>query len=456
MSTGKLRCWGDGHATPIEVSPPANAVKLDAYYANDRNGVLWARKDSEWEKVEDREHVRTFDARDAHVVTVHDDGTVRVLRSYSWKGPEKGPTLEVPGLRDTRQVISANFVMSFHVGEGDAGADHGCALDGNGDVRCWLGELKVFETNMHGTQLVNAYLVCSLDKERRVSCALPYKAYMEHPSRIVALDGARSIAGGETRSGGRVCGVFDDNTVACVEFESSLIQIGDPKAGPLKRLAVPPVDAIAVGTDAVYVKLVSGAVLAWGTNDTAQLGDGTYFDRTEPVAVKYLLDARMPPSSDGAGNEPQDATEMDWTGMPDKCRRPDEIRIGEKPMKIVSAYAKHTDERGISIVVANFRTRPGDVRVDETIRGSQQVVYLFARRSTQQDKALPLTTGVYKHQLVPNLFEGHYYARVRGESFSFRGWTDVLKIAVLTKQWVCGTLELENRPPIPFVARFVN
>jgi hypothetical protein len=442
MSTGTQRCWGNGKATPYEIAPPANVVTLGAYHAMDKEGALWERDRDTWSKTA-YEHVKLFATRDGgHIVTVHDDGLVRVKRGSGWLS--SGETIVIAGAKDVKQVVATWPTEWVNVSGDKPTADRGCILDNTGAVRCWSWDAVLFDTALEGTMLVNARLVCALDDKREVRCALPTPGYMKHPALVSALSGAKTIAGGSYKEGGRVCGVFDDGSLTCVDIETA--RFGDPLIKPANKIAVPPVEAVVLDDDVVYALLRTGGVMAWGLNDATQLGDGTWIDRAQPVAVSNLLEDPLPPPSDGAGKEQDDPTEMDWSTLPEKCTHADEVSVGDIPVRIVSAYGWRRADNDFELRFASYRQRPLPGTI-VTLRGAQKMLRLTLRAERK------ISAGVYKAGTKREL----YVRLERRVERDVKRTTDTFKVTTLTKDWICGTLLLDGKEPgYAIAARFLD
>jgi len=428
-------------------------VQHDLGLALDKDGVLWGLESDRWVKRE-RSAVRTFAVRtDAfggeHLVTAHTDGTVRIARPARWDGPETGDTLVVPGLADVVAVAAVDFVMTFHMGGKNLMVDRGCALDRAGAVTCWDGNFKVYPTKLTGTHMTDALLVCTLDAKRQVHCALPYESYMQTPQHVRGLDGAKQIAGASDRGDGRVCGVFDDGSVACADLKGP--RLSEPKVLPAQKIdGLPPADEVAVGPGTVYARLRDGRVMSWGSNDRAQLGDGTWFDRNAPVAVANLLDEPLPPPSDGAGNEPDDGPTMSWAGVPAACAHDEEITIGDRTVRVVSAYAWIRDGT-FGVRLASFRLPLDWGLWIRSLRGSQRFLELGQRRNR---RGPPFAKGTYRRNTTFQVW-GKTVTSERTKDLDETGL--VLEATLVSNDWICGKITLTGQTtPISFAARRID
>lgn len=160
----------------------------------------------------------------------------------------------VPGIRDV--------VALAH------GADHACALDRAGTVRCWggsgYGELG---NRDHGA------------------------ASSEEPVEVVFANAAATVASAKAidvaTAGDWSCATLDGGTVKCWGV-GSLGQLGptvtDRSAAPVAIAGLAGIERVMLGP---YhgCALAAGAARCWGYNEKAALGDGTATKRTEPVAV---------------------------------------------------------------------------------------------------------------------------------------------------------------------------
>jgi alpha-tubulin suppressor-like RCC1 family protein len=198
------------------------------------------------------------------------------------------------------------------------GFEHTCALKPDGTVGCWgsngsgelgdgtlLGKTTTVAvtglTDAVGLGLSSAHS-CALKSNGAVVCwGLNNTAQLGDgttvgktaPVAVTGLSDATSIAVGTYHS----CAIKANRSVVCWGL-NSFGQIGNGASG--FGLLQNTITAVTGLTDAVSIAVgglhscavkANGSVVCWGKNDSGQLGDGTYDDKTTTVAVTGLTDA---------------------------------------------------------------------------------------------------------------------------------------------------------------------
>jgi hypothetical protein len=443
-SDHKVRCWGDGKATPVEREAPAKLVSLGFNHGLDRDKNLWRVQGAFAHKP--IEKVRAFDdSGSQYLVTAFADGKLQVTGPKKHMPPAEGydyfVTASIPDVTDAVQVVTTSWNF------GTKSLPYSCALRASGAIACWYKELALLPPpEILGTQLVvGGKHVCALDRERKVHCWTSHDMSGPPTLRsIPGLAGARTIVGGgsaDPDGQGRICVLFEDGAVACAEVAKYLI--GDPAIDPPKRIAnLPTATALFVGSGFTCAAVRDGGVMCWGQNQVGQLGDGTLMDREQPVRVKYLLDDRLPPAETGFGTEPQSSVEMDWSGLPTACTRPTEAR----GVRVVSAYAVR-EPKHLGIYLASYRLDPKRLR--DEMRGQQTRLELGLDREPRIDVGTYTYRGTDRSLTIRRKVGREWRGADHGEG-------DHLELTVLGKAWVCGALHTKNAPPAPIAARVLD
>jgi alpha-tubulin suppressor-like RCC1 family protein len=141
------------------------------------------------------------------------------------------------------------------------GAQFGCALLGDGTVRCWgdngAGQLG------DGTT-----------------------APQSGPVAVTGLAGATALALGAEHG----CAIVEGGAVRCWG-KNDRGQLGDgtrePRTGPVSVAGLAGVRALAAGGGHTCAQLADGTLRCWGENGSGEVGDGTSDDRPAPVPVAW-------------------------------------------------------------------------------------------------------------------------------------------------------------------------
>jgi hypothetical protein len=461
-SDDRLRCWGDGKASPVEITGgPKHIVQLVGQRVVTADGGVWTRQDGEWDDTK-LAHVRAiaenpqFDLR----YLLFADGTVHAQGERKWvptapPGDDDPAEVPIAGLEHIAEIVAG----AWQVGTAPWSV-FGCARDHAGVVRCWDEKLEPREIpGLVATQIVagGPDAVCALDTDHRVSCWWHYYASHEPVERLFAADlaGSARLAGGAGGHGllgsaGYVCGISADGALSCVVLQSELLQA--PTLGKAERIQVPPAADLAFTTDAGYVLLRDGGVRAWGDNARGELGDGTLTDRAQPVPVVSLLDDTLPPPATGYGKEQQSDVVMDWGGLPAACKPP--TTIGD--VHVASAYA-HVDHEQLRVFAADYRLDPDDG--DPAPRGQQRLVRIGATHYGAGWKPLSIDRGSYRMSASEKgrsfeLTQLGGPAPQTSEKQALAVDGDRLELTVVDATWVCGVMHL-GASTVPVAARVV-
>jgi len=239
LADGTARCWGLGESgqrgdgtfdrfssVPVAVTGITNAVDVTGGYD--------------------------------HACALLGDGTIRCWGSnvYGQLGdPSTQPGSTVP-------VVVSGITGAAAV---TTGADHACALLGDGTLRCW-------GKNDTG-QLGDGTFTSSAT-----------------PVTVAGIAGVAAVSGG----GVHTCALLRDGTVQCWG-ENERGQLGDgttvTSAAPRQVVGVTGAVAIAAGWRHACALLGSGTVQCWGENEFGQLGDGTTTNSSTPVQVVGITGA---------------------------------------------------------------------------------------------------------------------------------------------------------------------
>lgn len=190
----------------------------------------------------------------------------------------------VPGLTDIRQV--------------GVGADHACALRGNGTVWCWgesiYGQLSVASVGNHApspvqipgvttaTQLTTGkYHTCVRTAAGGVQCwgnNTPYGQTGGGPTTSLVTLPLTGVS--EVRAGGlHTCARLSDGTVRCWGWnkfgQSGGVPSDDPTLTPTAVPGISTAQELALGENFSCARLSDGNAACWGNGGQGQLGDGS-------------------------------------------------------------------------------------------------------------------------------------------------------------------------------------
>ena len=205
-------------------------------------------------------------------------------------------------------------VQSISIGE-----SHSCALTTNGGVKCWgnnvsgqLGDGSITDSNtpVDVTGLISGATAITVGKDW--ACALTtsgaVKCWGDNEYGLGALDGNNSAITNskvpvqvEGLTSGvlaisidykHACALLSTGSVKCWGFNNKG-QLGDGSTTnsntPVDVAGLPDkAVAVSVGYRHSCAILESGSLYCWGSNDEAQLGDGTEVDKLQPTNVSAL------------------------------------------------------------------------------------------------------------------------------------------------------------------------
>lgn len=208
---------------------------------------------------------------------------------------------------------------------------------------------------------------------------------------------------------------------------------------------------LAAGDRSWCAVLESGVLACWGANDGGQLGDGTLIDRPTPLVIGGATSAKPPPPPAGAIPVAGADVAMDWSGIPEGCKRPTTLAAPDDgaPLDVTSAYAL-PDARGLVVWFADFQLEPGGYRPGYPVtRGAQRAIALVLGKGKGK-RSQAIDRGRYR---------GSDGAR-RSELLAHHGRSvdrfaaDVL-VEKVDRTWICGTLLDPDDPKrrTPFAAR---
>jgi alpha-tubulin suppressor-like RCC1 family protein len=179
--------------------------------------------------------------------------------------PPGSPPTDAPAIYYVQKEGGGDLIK---VVKTSTAGEQSCAVDDHGDVYCW-GENGVGQLG-HG------------DAEPHIGAVL-----------VKGVHRVADVAVG----GGHSCALTRDGEVSCWGHGFAAGQ-GD-RQGDLSNgyyfstaQAVPGLTGVVelrVGKGHTCVRLDTGAVKCWGTNDQGQLGDGTAIERAEPTLIPALL-----------------------------------------------------------------------------------------------------------------------------------------------------------------------
>jgi alpha-tubulin suppressor-like RCC1 family protein len=195
-----------------------------------------------------------------HSMALRGDGTV-----WTWGSDQSGQlgdSLELTS--QSIPVMAVKMIMTFAIA---AGGDHSLGLRFGDDVWSW-GDNHDYQLGKGWNQPPFPYV--NID---------PYAVYVYNFSDIAA------IAAGRAHS----MAIRADNTVwTWGTNDSGQLGIGTTGGNtmtPVQVLNLPTMSAIAAGNDHALALRPDGILWTWGKNSFGQLGDGTFLDRSIPMAI---------------------------------------------------------------------------------------------------------------------------------------------------------------------------
>lgn len=139
---------------------------------------------------------------------------------------------------------------------------------------------------------------------------LPPGATADTGVKAIALDAGGAVYEWQRYQGttaGKILDVMRDNLALCTEISNYTENV--ERSPVVKRSDLSNIVAVARGADAAYALRADGVVLAWGSNDGGQLGDGSQVDNPTPTPIPGLSGIR----AIAAGQEYATAIRYDGT-----------------------------------------------------------------------------------------------------------------------------------------------
>lgn len=191
-------------------------------------------------------------AGNLHTCAVQSNGQVKC-----WGVNSSGQLGDGTGGGSFLPVTVANL---FNVSEVSAGGRHTCARLKDGTVQCW-GDNTFGQMGNNGSIFTPPFFT---------------------PTQVSDITKAVSISAGENHS----CAVLSDGTVACWG-DNTYGQLGNgtrnPTLTPVKVSGINTATDVSAGGSHTCALLVDGSVFCWGNNSSGQLGNGTSFTDTPPT-----------------------------------------------------------------------------------------------------------------------------------------------------------------------------
>jgi len=352
LGSGDVSCWGDNQygalgddrACPYTCESPVTVAGLPTNMASvaaghrhtcaitaERGLKCWGRN-NEGELGDGTTVARTLpvdvlgletgvvavSAGYAHTCAAMESGVVKCWGRNDW-GQLGDGTTEASTIPVEVQGLSGSMVGVA------AGMSHTCAASDSGTVQCW-GSHKVGQLGDPGrpktgdpspTTVVNLTRVVTLDAGDHHTCALVNGGSVEcwgegqngqlgdgrmmQSATPVEVEGLGGNVTSMAVGGNHTCAVLTAGGAQCWGSDFSA-QLGDGRARttsavPVQVVGLPQsVSAVGAGREHTCAVLGSGNVACWGADDYGQVGDGT--TRT-PTQVKGLVDGAVAVSAGG-------------------------------------------------------------------------------------------------------------------------------------------------------------
>ncbi|MGB1015285.1 MAG: RCC1 domain-containing protein [Nannocystaceae bacterium] len=352
-----------------------------------------------------------------------------------------------------------------------AGQNHACALLGDSTVTCWgyvtpkqapkaiegLTDVTAIASGSGGSD------TCAIKKDGTVHCW----SGSQKPKAVEGLSDVKMVRGRT-----HMCALTGDGSVHCWG-SNGRGQIGTGEAGsseykPKKVKGLTNAVHIDAGAQTSCAALADGGVQCWGYNQRGQLGDGTLIDRPAPVAVAGVTEKKLPEASDGAEKAQESDVEMDWAGLPKKCKKPDVLEATHPKLKgdfnVLSAYATSSGEgKTVSVDLANFKMDPK--KSWDPPRGNQFKLNLrFGKVDIKKKEAKKVDPGSYvlglKEERKVATSATHKSGGGVMASLSLDGVSPgTTTITHLDDTWICGEMEVKTKNASfkgPYAARLVK
>ncbi len=352
-----------------------------------------------------------------------------------------------------------------------AGQNHACALLADSTVKCWgYVTPKQAPKAIEGLTDVTSIAAgsggsdtCAIKKDNTVHCW----GASQTPKQVEGLADVKMVRGRT-----HMCALVGAGEVHCWGSNSrgqlGYGEVSSSQYKPQKVKGITNAVHIDAGNQTSCAALADGGVQCWGYNQRGQLGDGTLIDRPAPVAVAGITQKKLADASDGADKAQESDIEMDWTGLPDKCKKPESLEAKHPKLKgafnVVSAYASSTGEgKTIGVDMANFKMDPE--KSWDPPRGNQFKLNLrFGKVDLKKKEAKKVDLGDYvlglKEERKVATSATHKSGGGVMASLSLEGVSPgTTSITYLDDTWICGEMEVKTKTASfkgPYAAKFVK
>ena len=304
IEDGTARCWGWNGlgqlgAVESEFSSRAVKVKLD-------------------ETGSDLVGVKELALGYGHSCALLDDKSVKC-----WGTNEVGQLGQAAETVSSAYPVDVPLESGFGVSALDAGYGHTCAANESGQVRCWgwnvygqvgsatAGRFSATPVEITGLSDVKALSLgeahtCALQKNGDAKCwgnnslgqfgngvEAVNRGYQLTPSTVVELDTVQSVASGYLFS----CALLDDSTAKCWG-NNEFNQLGNDAATSTQRFPsfietntgapFAAISQLALGYSHACALSEAGTVHCWGDNEMGQLGNGSTVASASPKQINNL------------------------------------------------------------------------------------------------------------------------------------------------------------------------
>jgi len=352
-----------------------------------------------------------------------------------------------------------------------AGQNHACALHEDGTVTCWgyvtpKQNPKKIE-GLSGVVAIGAGSgnsdTCAVMGDKTVKCW----GESQEPKDEAGLSDVTLV-----RARNHKCAMSGDGSMRCWGYNDRG-QVGTGETTGSNHKKDPVVDLgkavhMDVGMNFVCAALEDGNAKCWGWNNRGQLGNATLIDAAKPVMVANLTADTLPAASDGSDQAQESDTEMDWSGLPADCTKPETIEAKNKWLQgdfnVASAYATSLSSgKYVNVNLATFRLDPK--RPSDGPRGKQFSLDLkFAKANVETKEAFPVDKGEYIFGLKEERKVASTVRHKSGSSMLMKISLDGAtpgKVTVdhIDDNWICGQLALTTKESSftgPWAARFVK
>jgi alpha-tubulin suppressor-like RCC1 family protein len=216
------------------------------------------------------------------------------------------------GTGDSVNRLRPNRAGGFSFTEISAGADHTCALQSSGQVRCWGRDADEQLGNGAGTESNTPALVSGDRNYRSVSAGTLHTCAVETAGLLFCWGGGPAGQTGRPPGAGRnsvpsqvgtetswldvaagvahTCARFGDGEVFCFGNNArGALGTGDDIAvdGPTAVEGGVQMSQLSAGNQFTCGVAPGGELYCWGQNDVGQLGVGDRMDRMSPTRVCF-------------------------------------------------------------------------------------------------------------------------------------------------------------------------